>query len=151
MAPRTSYGSITVKQENDDEELARLVSQGQDNRTGPSSDKKRYFAVGVAALLAAVGLTSFLGGGSHDKTSVSSSSSHFKHFPMKDETKVLSSKSPMDMGFLSIEREQDASPSVIWGNRTGPLPTNSWYLVRLSVGFVVPNLLFRVLLFFMFT
>jgi hypothetical protein len=35
-----------------------------------------------------------------------------------------------DLGMLSIDRSQtDASPSSIWKNRTGPIPTNSWYLV----------------------
>jgi hypothetical protein len=37
-----------------------------------------------------------------------------------------------ELGLRGVEREEDASPSLIWGNKTnGPLPTNSWYLVRL--------------------
>jgi hypothetical protein len=37
-----------------------------------------------------------------------------------------------ELGLKGVDREEDASPSFIWGNKTnGPLPTNSWYLVRL--------------------
>jgi hypothetical protein len=36
-----------------------------------------------------------------------------------------------DLGMLQIDRSTtDASPSDIWNHRSGPLPTNSWYLVR---------------------
>jgi hypothetical protein len=39
---------------------------------------------------------------------------------------------PTELGLKGVDREEDASPSLIWGNKTnGPLPTNSWYLVRL--------------------
>jgi hypothetical protein len=38
-----------------------------------------------------------------------------------------------DMGMLSIKRNMDASPSIVWGKhlskKNHPLPTNSWYLV----------------------
>ena len=47
----------------------------------------------------------------------------------EDESLILSKQSPVDMGFKAIVRNQDALPSTIWGNRSGPLPTNSWYLV----------------------
>lgn len=39
------------------------------------------------------------------------------------------SASPIEMDLLYTNRKQDASPSGIWGNISGPLPTNSWYLV----------------------
>jgi hypothetical protein len=40
---------------------------------------------------------------------------------------------PTELGLKGVDREEDASPSFIWGNKTnGPLPTNSWYLVRLA-------------------
>ena len=40
-----------------------------------------------------------------------------------------------DLGLQGVHREMDASPSSIWGKKgkDGPLPTNSWYLVRLSL------------------
>ena len=38
-----------------------------------------------------------------------------------------------DMGMLSVRRNMDASPSIVWGKhlskKNHPLPTNSWYLV----------------------
>ena len=38
-----------------------------------------------------------------------------------------------DMGMLSVQRNMDASPSIVWGKhlhkKNHPLPTNSWYLV----------------------
>jgi hypothetical protein len=57
--------------------------------------------------------------------------------------------SPMeDMGMLGIERNSDALPSSVWGNhltRAGhPLPTNSWYLVRVCVRCFVAFFLFCV-------
>ena len=36
-----------------------------------------------------------------------------------------------DLGFQSTLRQEDASPSSIWGKRTGPFPTNGWCLVCL--------------------
>ena len=40
-----------------------------------------------------------------------------------------------DLGLISSHRADDASPSVIWGEKAieGPLPTNSWYLVCCGV------------------
>lgn len=37
-----------------------------------------------------------------------------------------------DMKLMGIDRQEDASPSQIWGKRLGPLPTNSWYLNLVS-------------------
>eukprot|EP00980_Cylindrotheca_fusiformis_P010578 scaffold2353_cov134-Cylindrotheca_fusiformis.AAC.1 len=38
-----------------------------------------------------------------------------------------------ELGLQAVHRNEDASPSVIWGNKTsGPLPTNSWYLNLVS-------------------
>jgi hypothetical protein len=43
----------------------------------------------------------------------------------------LSNLSPTKLGLIGADREDGASPSDIWGDRDwGPLPTNSWYLVR---------------------
>ena len=130
MAPRTSYGSITVKHD-DDEELARLVEQnGGESKASSGSSKKKFVMVGVV-VVAAVALVLVFGANHHGSgnSSASHSGKGGSHPFHGDDSNVLSSKSPVDMGFLSIEREQDASPSKIWGNRTGPLPTNSWYLV----------------------
>ena len=56
-----------------------------------------------------------------------------------DSSSSSNSKSPFlldpinDMGMLSIKRNMDASPSIVWGKhlhkKNHPLPTNSWYLV----------------------
>ena len=40
--------------------------------------------------------------------------------------------SPVSMGLTMTGREEGAAPSKIWGNLTGPFPTNSWYLVSQS-------------------
>jgi len=54
--------------------------------------------------------------------------------------------SPIDMGLRVVDREEDASPSEIWGNITGPLPTNSWYLVRVCRKKELSNVLLSSLL-----
>ena len=42
-----------------------------------------------------------------------------------------------DMGMLSVKRNMDASPSIVWGKhlhrKNHPLPTNSWYLVSYTL------------------
>jgi hypothetical protein len=40
--------------------------------------------------------------------------------------------SPIEMGLQFLQRESDASPSKVWSESLtkGPLPTNSWFLVR---------------------
>jgi hypothetical protein len=45
--------------------------------------------------------------------------------------------SPIEMGLRFLQRENDASPSNVWSEslltKGGPLPTNSWFLVRYKV------------------
>ena len=123
MPPRSSYGSIDVK---DDEEFESLVP----HPTEAIDKKKKYCIVaGLAVVALAVTRLSYkeIVSGSKRRTP--------KHGSLRpthelDDSLVLSKKSPVKFGFESLEREEDASPSKIWGNRTGPLPTNSWYLVR---------------------
>jgi hypothetical protein len=48
-------------------------------------------------------------------------------------TPTLPMTSPeADVGLMGVDRQEDASPSPIWGNKLGPLPTNSWYLNLVS-------------------
>ena len=59
------------------------------------------------------------------------------------ETKPSFQISPIDdMGMLSVQRNDDALPSSVWGNHLDqeghPLPTNSWYLVSCATLRYVP-------------
>lgn len=58
---------------------------------------------------------------------------HHPSFQGKSDVNLLELNPITDLKLLSVDRSQtDASPSKIWGSRQGhgPLPTNSWYLVR---------------------
>ena len=74
-------------------------------------------------------------GTSSSSASTSSSSSSSASSSASFETKPSFQISPIDdMGMLSVQRNDDALPSSVWGNHLHqeghPLPTNSWYLVR---------------------
>ena len=142
MAPRQSqtYGSIAVHNDDNEEEYVSLVASPD------GSKQNKYWTWGVAALLV-VGIVARLPHVIHSAASASreddssssrpsttgSSSSSRPTFEAADRSTLLSELSPEELGFSSVVRAEDASPSVIWGNRTGPLPTNAWYLVRWSV------------------
>lgn len=139
MAPRQTYGAITIN--NEDSEFISLTGTSQDSPVAfPSAaTKKRSWTMGGMALLL-VGLVVTL---VHTTSTGSSSSSNAAQvggdgttsrsptFEKVDASTILSELSPADLGFSSVERAEDASPSEIWGHQTGPLPTNSWYLVRI--------------------
>jgi endo-1,3(4)-beta-glucanase len=56
------------------------------------------------------------------------------------ETKTLWMSSPeADMGLMGVDRQEDATPSPIWGKKLGPLPTNSWYLNLVSHRAIHPD------------
>jgi ferric-dicitrate binding protein FerR (iron transport regulator) len=124
MAPRQSYGSITVKNEGELESLVPQVAP-------PAEGKKKYFLASAlaAVALAAVGIYHASTGTSHGSASVPLSPGKKVDWDLYDKSLILSTESPINLGFKSTVREAGAQPSTIWGNRTGPLPTNSWYLV----------------------
>ena len=134
MAPRQTqtYGSIAVYNNNSDneEEFVSFVPS-QDG-----SKPKKNWTWGVAALLV-VGIVARLPHVMHSVasrdhgSSQQSTGSGRPTFEAADRSTLLSEVSPEELGFSSVMRAEDASPSGIWGNRTGPLPTNAWYLVRL--------------------
>ena len=135
MAPRQSYGSIAIKHE---EELENLVPQPTETQTTGNKKKHGVFAVLAIVTLATIGVTLSHTGDAADPPSPSG---HKHYVPGKsvdeDDGIILSDQSPVDLGFKSIVRASDAVPSTIWGNRTGPLPTNSWYLVSVPSWWVV--------------
>ena len=115
MSPLNSYGSIDIKQ-HDADELIPLARQPSD----PVDKKMKYLIfAGLAGIAMVIGRMSY--------PEIAS-----QRQQVEDKNLLLSKLSPVDMGFESIVREDDASPSVIWGDRSGPLPTNSWYLVSNS-------------------
>jgi len=137
MAPR-DYGSIPIKQEDDDELVSLNGNRFLSLPGFDSKHRKKYLWIAGLTVLVIVGgvLVAADLHNSHDDVA-SNSHSREKHnskadpvFAKKDQSTILSDQSPMDLGFASISRADDAMPSEIWGNRTGPLPTNAWYLVR---------------------
>lgn len=139
MAPRASqnYGSIAVHNlsADDEEECVTLVTN-TNGKTGDWTIKKNW-PWAVAALLVigiVVRLPHAFRYSTDDSLTDNKNNKSNSRRPTFDETPdrstLLSELSPEALGFSSVVRAEDASPSVIWGNRTGPLPTNAWYLVR---------------------
>lgn len=138
MAPRQSYGAIISIKHEDEQEIQHLVSESNTSTTTTTitgaDSKKKYFMIAAVAIVGFV-VVEFsypkIVGKSYTAESQNygggTSKNGIAYFG--EGSSVLTSLSPVDLGFKSIERESDASPSDIWGNRTGPLPTNSWYLV----------------------
>lgn len=115
MAPRReqpeSYGSIAIDN-SVDEESVPLVKNPKQKKCST-----RVWVVGVSLLLFVV-------------LAIATRYVHRARFdPVTDSSASPLSASPLDMDLLYSNRRKDASPSEIWGNISGPLPTNSWYLV----------------------
>jgi len=126
------YGSINVQNTDDDDEYGPLVVPNTPPDSSIDKHKKRWnspriLVAAAAAALFLVILMTFRFKRQHQQVEDSGDEHERGSGP-----KMFSSAavSPVSMGLYSTERSQDASPSPIWGNITGPLPTNSWYLVR---------------------
>ncbi|CAB9505244.1 Endo-1,3(4)-beta-glucanase [Seminavis robusta] len=135
MAPRQSYGSITVKHE-DEQEIKQLI-QGSSSVPVKRSNSKKYFVIAILAIVIFVvvefSYPKIVGNRGHAREKwVPQKHNNNKKANEDDANLILSELSPVDLGFRSIQREKEASPSEIWGNRSGPLPTNSWYLNLVS-------------------
>jgi hypothetical protein len=135
MAPRQSYGAISIKHE-DEQEIQQLVSgsiPATTTTTTATDSKKKYFIIAALAIVAFVvvefSYPKIVGKGDAESHSHGIDTSKKGTTDSGKGSSILSELSPVDLGFKSIQRESDASPSDIWGDRTGPLPTNSWYLV----------------------
>ena len=129
------YGSINVQNADDnDEEYAPLVVPSTPPDSSIDKHKKRWnspriLAAAAAAALFLVVLTTFRVT-RHQHQQVKDSGDEQEERGSGPKMFSSAAVSPVSMGLQSTERRQDASPSPIWGNVTGPLPTNSWYLVR---------------------
>lgn len=126
MPPETSYGSIPVTSSTGEEETLPLTADDT-----LEVQKQRWFSKGawrsawatflVIGALVLVGVV--LHSLQHREMVVPTTVSYYKGDPFQ--------VSPVDhLGKVATVRHKDAAPSVIWGRRDGPLPTNSWYLVR---------------------
>lgn len=136
MAPRQSYGSIAIKQAEELESFVPIIPAAD------AADKKKKkcvaFSLAIVALaIAGVGYITIASKAPAAAVPNRPSRKSFNHSTNFDDdaSLLLSKKSPVDLGFDSIVREADALPSTIWGNISGPLPTNSWYLVRFDEDF----------------
>lgn len=113
MAPRRgqqeSYGSISM--DNYDEESVPLIKN-----LHKKGCNKRLWLMAASAVFVAAAITMHVMGRASEA-------------PDRQARFAPLSQSPVEMNLLYTNRKRDASPSGIWGNVSGPLPTNSWYLV----------------------
>jgi hypothetical protein len=85
----------------------------------------------VVAVVMAASIGAFLVLPSLDAVGPSRSAGHHRAFDPTTATDPFRLDPVHDLGMVSVDRAlTDASPSRIWNGRKGPLPTNSWYLVR---------------------
>ena len=128
MAPprkEQSYGSIPVTppQENGPDETLPLTANARThNKKSLCSWERPPGASRTWAGLVAVSALLLIGAVIHSQHPRTEIPTAYEGDPFR--------VSPVALGKIATTRQEDASPSVIWGNRTGPLPTNSWYLVR---------------------
>lgn len=118
MAPRrgaNDYGSINVDEDEESVPLAHAPTKSHETKS------KRFCL--IATGLVAVALVAGIMQATHrDRKSGRAD------IPL-DGSLSLSLSPVADLDMLYTDRQFDASPSKIWGNISGPLPTNSWYLV----------------------
>ena len=149
------YGSI---ERNDSEASPLLATTDTTTKTKPVISKHAFRLI-LGALL--VGAVLLIGGravvprrSSSIRSSGRNNNNYYYYYQQQDEEGESSPYigdddtfrlSPInDMGMLSLEREEDALPSSVWGSHLEqnghPLPTNSWYLVRTfrDVKFPIP-------------
>ena len=129
MGPRQSeglmnnYGSIDIQ--NEDETVPFAAPSEQPPVKKRCSNQKAAVATSVIALVVvSLGLLRFGGTGGL--------SARYSPGRNDDSTSSFYGASPISMGLVSTDRQDDAAPSEIWGDIKGPFPTNSWYLVRIE-------------------
>lgn len=115
MAPRLDYGAIPNG--TDDSEKVPLTANSN-RRQNPNLGTKCLLLAFVAAILCLICYKIF-------NSAIDDSENGGGYYGWIPDA---------ELGLQGVHREEDSSPSFIWGNKTsGPLPTNSWYLVSLEI------------------
>ena len=134
--PAVHYGSID--QQNDVEKMPLMMTDSiediDDVEKKDNEPKRVIKIVGITVLVVAiVSMVVYAVLPRFDGDDDPSTHHHSKttHHNFDDTSANPFKLDPVsDLGMISVDRSQtDASPSSIWKNRTGPIPTNSWYLV----------------------
>eukprot|EP00548_Thalassiothrix_antarctica_P007286 CAMPEP_0194136194 /NCGR_PEP_ID=MMETSP0152-20130528/6219_1 /TAXON_ID=1049557 /ORGANISM="Thalassiothrix antarctica, Strain L6-D1" /LENGTH=922 /DNA_ID=CAMNT_0038832747 /DNA_START=183 /DNA_END=2951 /DNA_ORIENTATION=+ len=113
------YGSISRDESETAALIAPTTADGDAKGSGVCSRRNLILGTLLAILVVVIG-----GRAIFRNSSNSSSKTSFQISPIDD------------MGMLSVQRNDDALPSSVWGNHLHqeghPLPTNSWYLNLVS-------------------